>query len=67
MPSRLLKFAELDYQMVFLNMSSVGALVASYVSESLTGWGGFVLLMSIAFLNVAKGISTLKHGNKKKK
>lgn len=66
MPYRLIKFAELDYQMIVLNATSVTTLIASYLTENLTGWGGFILILSIAALNFAKAYSTIKNGNKKK-
>ena len=65
MPQRLIKFADIDFQMVVLNATSVTTLVMSYVTENLTGVGGFILIMSIAALNFAKAYSTIKHGKKK--
>jgi len=67
MPHRLVSLMSIDYQLVALNVTSVTTLIASYVSENLTGVGGFILIMSIAALNFAKAYSTIKHGNKKKK
>ncbi len=67
MPHRLINLINVDYQLIALNVTSVTTLVASYVSENLTGVGGFILIMSIAALNFAKAYSTIKHGTKKKK
>ena len=67
MPQRLIKLAEFDFQMLALNITSVTTLIASYVTENLTGFGGFILILSIAALNFAKAYSTVKHGDKKTK
>lgn len=61
MPYRLVN---LDFTMLILNTTSVGTLAIHYLTEHLTGVGGFVVMLSVAFLNIAKGIKELKSKNK---
>ncbi len=60
MPQRLL---EIDFQMIALNITSFGSIVA-WVTENATGFAGGFVLFSVGVLNLAKAYSTIK-GKKK--
>jgi hypothetical protein len=60
MPHRLIKFTDVDVSMITLNATSVGSLAMSYMTDNLTGFGGFVLIISIAALNFSKAYVNFK-------
>ncbi len=64
MPQRLIRLAELDWQLIGLNATSVGSIIASYISENSTGWAVAFLIVTVGILNLAKAYSVVK--NKKK-
>jgi hypothetical protein len=51
MPQRLLN---IDYSMLMLNATSFGTLTLAWFSDNLNSFGGFVVMMSVAYLNFAK-------------
>lgn len=57
MPTR---FVNIDSAMILLNATSVTALALTWMTEHLSSTGGFIVMVSIAFLNTAKGIAVLK-------
>ena len=70
MPHRLLsnstvqKMFHIDYTMIVLNVTSVGTLALSWLTEHLTSVGGFLMVLSIAVLNIAKAYSIFKKAHK---
>lgn len=54
------RFINIDMGLVILNTTSVGVLVLNWFSDHLTGFGGFIVMMSIATLNIAKAYKTWK-------
>jgi hypothetical protein len=60
MPHRLLN---IDYGMIMLNATSIATLTLSWFSDNLNSWGGFIVMMSVAYLNFAKA-QNLRKGNK---
>lgn len=54
MPYRLIN---IDMTMFLLNATSVGTLAISWLTEHMTGLGGFIVMVSVAILNIAKAIS----------
>ena len=69
MPHRLIKLSEfsakIDFQPLFLNVTSLGALITHYVAENTPSLGVFVLIISIAALNFAKAYKTIKEAKRK--
>ena len=61
MPHRLIN---IDLGLIFLNTTSVGILALNWFSEHLTGIGGFIVMLSVALLNVAKAYRSFKEANK---
>jgi hypothetical protein len=51
MPQRLLN---IDYSMLMLNATSLGTLSLAWFSDNLNSFGGFVVMMSVAYLNYCK-------------
>ena len=62
MPYRLIN---IDIAMIALNTTSVGVLALNWFSEHLTGVGGFIVLMSVAVLNISKAYMHYKSTKKK--
>ena len=46
MPNRLLN---IDYAMLMLNATSLGTLSLAWFSDNLNSFGGFVVMMSVAY------------------
>lgn len=57
MPYRLVN---IDLGFILLNTTSVSVLALNWFSEHLTGIGGFIVMMSVALLNVAKAYKNFK-------
>ncbi len=62
MPARLL--AHLDLQMLFLNVTSLGSVIA-WVTEYASGFAGGFVLFTVGVLNLAKAYATFKGYQKK--
>ena len=54
MPHRIMKYIDIDYGMIMLNATSLGTLSLAWLSDNLNSFGGFVVMMSVAYLNFAK-------------
>lgn len=63
MPHRLLN---IDYGMIMLNATSLGTLTLAWFSDNLNSVGGFVVMMSVAYLNFAKARNLRKNGKNEK-
>lgn len=61
MPYRLIN---IDMGLILLNTTSIGVLALNWFSEHLTGVGGFIVMMSVATLNIAKAYRTYKEAKK---
>ena len=61
---RKIKVMNLDIQMVTLNAASGAALVAEAVKMNSAHWSVGFLIISIAILNISKGIATIIRANK---
>lgn len=61
------RFMNIDFQMVGLNIASLGALIADVVSENATGWSVGFLIFTIGVLNLSKAYSTCMDARRKKK
>jgi hypothetical protein len=48
--------------MIFLNATSVGTLALAWFSDNLNTIGGFIVMMSVAYLNFAKARNIRKNG-----
>ena len=59
MPHRLIN---IDYGMIMLNATSLGTLTLAWFSDNLNSVGGFVVMMSVAYLNFAKARNLRKNG-----
>ena len=57
MPYRIL---HIDTTMMLLNATSITTIALSWATEHLAGVGGFVVMLSVAILNVAKAYSVYK-------
>ena len=57
------RFINVDMGMVILNATSIATLTLSWFSDNLNSWGGFIVMMSVAYLNFAKA-QNLRKGNK---
>jgi hypothetical protein len=62
MPQRLLN---IDYSMLMLNATSFGTLTLAWFSDNLNSFGGFVVMMSVAYLNFAKARNLRKDNEDK--
>tara|TARA_R110002110_G_scaffold13212_4_gene63428 strand:+ start:78 stop:275 length:198 start_codon:yes stop_codon:yes gene_type:complete len=62
MPNRLINT---DLQILALNITSLGSVIA-WVTENATGFGGGFVLFTVGILNLAKAYSTVKHGKREK-
>lgn len=62
MPHRLIN---IDLGLIMLNTTSVGVLALNWFSEHLTGVGGFIVMLSVATLNLAKAYKSIKEANQK--
>ena len=51
------RFINVDMGMVILNATSIATLTLSWFSDNLNSWGGFIVMMSVAYLNYQKGRS----------
>ena len=58
MPTRLLN--NLDLQMLILNVTSLGSVVA-WVTEYASGFAGGFVLFTVGVLNLAKAYATFKN------
>lgn len=63
MPHRLLN---IDYGMIMLNATSLGTLTLAWFSDNLNSVGGFVVMMSVAYLNYCKARNLNKNGKNEK-
>ena len=48
------RFIDVDMGLIFLNATSFGTLAMAWFSDNLNSWGGFVVMMSVAYLNYRK-------------
>lgn len=62
MPQRI--FEHLDLQMVFLNVTSLGSVIA-WATEHASGIGGGFVLFTVGVLNLSKAYSTVKKAEDK--
>ena len=60
------KSMTIDWNLVVLNATSVTSLGMSWISENLDNPGVTILLVSISFLNFAKGVRILRPSKNKK-
>ncbi len=54
-----------DFEILMLNIASVTVLAVNLLSDYLTPIGGFLVMVSIATLNLAKAYNYYKSGKKK--
>lgn len=64
MPHRLIN---IDYGMIMLNATSLGTLTLAWFSDNLNSVGGFVVMMSVAYLNFAKARNLRNKNNEEDK
>jgi len=57
------KFVNIDFSLLALNATSITALML-WFGEHLNTIGGFIVMMSIAILNLAKAYKEVKSGKK---
>ena len=48
------RFINVDVALLALNVTSVTTMAFAYFSDHLTGIGGFLVMLSVAYLNFAK-------------
>lgn len=48
------KFINIDFALIILNATSVGTLALAWFSDNLNSVGGFIVMLSVAYLNFAK-------------
>ncbi len=56
---------DFDLETIALNTISLTVILANWVSENLNTVGGFMVMMSVVLLNIAKAYNVLKHGKKR--
>jgi len=56
------RFINVDFTMLTLNTTSVGVLALNWFSEYMTGIGGFLVMLSIAILNISKAYVNYRKG-----
>jgi hypothetical protein len=61
-----MKIVDFDITMITLNATSIGVLALNWFSEHMTGIGGFIVLLSVAALNLSKAYVNIKNTKKKK-
>jgi hypothetical protein len=61
MPHRLIN---IDYGMIMLNATSLGTLGLAWFSDNLNTLGGFLVMLSVAYLNFAKARNLRAKGKK---
>ena len=59
-------FQHLDLQMVFLNVTSVGSIIAESMASDSNRWAIGFLIITVGILNLAKAYSTIVKGNEEK-
>lgn len=64
MPERLF---QMDYTMLALNATSIGALALAWLTEHMAGLGGLAVMLSVAVLNLAKAYASVKSVRSNKK
>jgi len=57
------RFIDIDLAMVTLNATSIGTLLLAWFSDNLNSLGGFVVMLSVAYLNYAKARNFMKKKN----
>jgi len=62
MPERLIKFTNVDVAMIALNATSVGIIAIDWATEHFAGIGGFIVMVSVAILNLSKAYLNYKKG-----
>lgn len=62
-----LKIINLDWQMVTLNLASVGTVMAATIEENSTGWAVGFLIVTVGVLNLAKAYATIRESKRKNK
>ena len=60
-------FQHLDLQMVFLNVTSVGSIVAESMASDSNRWAIGFLIITVGILNLAKAYSTIKKSSEDEK